>query len=307
MQGWRWTKRYAAQPEILRYLDHVADRFDLRRNIQLNAVTSAVFDEAVERWGVETDRGDRVWRVLVTATVACRRAGAGPPGPQDLRGPSVPHRQVAAQGGGLHRPARRHHRHRLLRDPVHPDHRPAAAHLFVFQRTPNFACPPRTRRRHRVRAAGEGDLRRLPASGPRVAGGLRRGPGADSALAVSRRGAGARVREAWRRGGLGFSAAYTDLLISQEANDTAAEFFRAKIRAIVRDPAVADPLAPDDHPLGTKRLCVDTDYYATFNRENVTLVDIRRAPIQAITPAGVRTGGASTRFDVSSSPPGSTP
>jgi cation diffusion facilitator CzcD-associated flavoprotein CzcO len=101
----------------------------------------------------------------------------------------------------------------------------------------------------------------------------------------------------WQRGGLGFSATYSDILTSQEANDTAAAFFRDKIRAIVRDPAVAAALTPTDYPLGTKRLCVDTDYYATFNRDNVTLIDLRKAPIEAITPRGVRTPEAEYAVD----------
>src|SRR5207249_3286716 len=93
----------------------------------------------------------------------------------------------------------------------------------------------------------------------------------------------------WSRGGLGFSAAYADLLTNQEANDTAAQFFRDKIRGIVRDASIADALCPQDYPLGTKRLCVDTDYYATYNRDNVTLIDLRKTPIEAITPHGLRT------------------
>ena len=103
----------------------------------------------------------------------------------------------------------------------------------------------------------------------------------------------------WRRGGLGFSAAYTDLLVSKEANDTAAEFFREKIRAIVRDPAVADLLCPQDYPLGTKRLCVDTGYYETFNRDNVTLVDVRKTPDRGHHAEGrARPADASTRSTI---------
>jgi cyclohexanone monooxygenase len=101
----------------------------------------------------------------------------------------------------------------------------------------------------------------------------------------------------WARGGLGFTAAFTDLLTSRNANDTAAEFFRGKIRELVRDPAVAAALSPRDYPVGTKRMCVDTDYYATFNRDNVTLVELRTSPIEAITPAGLRTRGAEYALD----------
>ena len=108
----------------------------------------------------------------------------------------------------------------------------------------------------------------------------------DSALAVPAEERQREYEKRWSRGGLGFSAAYTDLLTNKDANDTAAEFFRAKIRDIVRDPAVARALTPQDYPLGTKRLCVDTGYYETFNRDNVTLVDLRKTPIEAITPRG---------------------
>src|SRR5262249_54965595 len=111
----------------------------------------------------------------------------------------------------------------------------------------------------------------------------------ESALAVSAEQRQRDYEQRWTRGGLGFSAAYADLLTNQTANDTAAEFFREKIRAIVRDPAIAEALTPRDYPLGTKRLCVDTDYYVTFNRDNITLVDLRKTPIVAITPKGVRT------------------
>jgi cation diffusion facilitator CzcD-associated flavoprotein CzcO len=118
-----------------------------------------------------------------------------------------------------------------------------------------------------------------------------------SALAVSAEERRREYEKRWSRGGLGFTATYVDLLLNQDANDTAAEFCREKIRAAVRDPKVADLLAPKDYPVGTKRMCVDTGYYETFNRDNVTLVDIHRAPIEAITPDGLRTREAAYRLD----------
>jgi cyclohexanone monooxygenase len=118
-----------------------------------------------------------------------------------------------------------------------------------------------------------------------------------SALAVTPEERQREYEKRWRRGGLGFTATYVDLLTSPEANDTAAEFCRAKIRAIVRDPAVAEALVPRDYPVGTKRMCVDTRYYETFNRPNVTLVDIRRAPIEAIMAEGLRTGERAYALD----------
>jgi cyclohexanone monooxygenase len=165
-----------------------------------------------------------------------------------------------------------------------------AAHVFIFQRTPNYSIPARNApldpEYERQVKAGYADFRRRAREsrvGFVVEGSER------SALAVAPDERQRAYETRWSRGGLGFSAAYADLLTDKAANDTAAEFFRAKIRTIVRDPAVADALCPREYPLGTKRLCVDTDYYATFNRDNVTLIDLRKTPIEAITRTGVRT------------------
>ncbi len=173
-----------------------------------------------------------------------------------------------------------------------------ASHLYVFQRTPNFSMPaqnaPLDPEYERRVKEGYADFRRQ-ARESRV--GFVTERSGDSALAVPAEEREREYEKRWRRGGLGFSAAYTDLLISKEANDTAARFFREKIRAIVRDPAVADLLCPQSYPLGTKRLCVDTGYYDTFNRDNVTLVDVRKTPIEAITPKGVRVDGVEYAVD----------
>ena len=118
-----------------------------------------------------------------------------------------------------------------------------------------------------------------------------------SALAVSPQERLREYEECWRRGGLPFIGAFADLMLSREANDTAAEFVRSKIRAIVRDPAVAEKLLPRDHPFAAKRLCVDTDYFQTFNRNNVTLIDVRASPILEITPTGLRTADAKYSLD----------
>ncbi|HEX9477120.1 MAG TPA: NAD(P)/FAD-dependent oxidoreductase [Methylomirabilota bacterium] len=292
-QEWHWTERYSAQPEILKYANHVADRFDLRRDIQFETrVTAAVFDERTSRWNIETDRGERVSAQFCIMATGCLSEAQVP----DIEGVGSfegrwyhtgrwPHEgvdftglRVAVIGTGSSA---------IQSIPLIAQQ---ATHLFVFQRTPNYSMPaqnapldPEYERRIKAEYA---DFRRQ-ARESRVGFVVDRS--GDSALAVP---AGEREREyekRWSRGGLGFSAAYTDLLTSKDANDTAAEFFRAKIRSIVRDPAVADALCPQDYPLGTKRLCVDTGYYATFNRDNVTLIDVRRTPIAAITPKGVRT------------------
>ncbi len=160
----------------------------------------------------------------------------------------------------------------------------------MFQRTPNYSVPARNApldpEFERQVKANYAEFRRqaresragfvVPVTG-------------QSALSVSAEERQREYERRWQRGGLGFGAAYTDLLTQQEANDTAAEFFRAKIHAIVGDPTVAEALVPTGYPFGTKRVCVDTGYYETFNRDNVTLVDLRGEPIEAITPRGVRT------------------
>jgi cyclohexanone monooxygenase len=300
-QQWRWTERYASQPEILRYAEHVADRFDLRRDIQLDTrVTAAVLDEAAGRWAIRTDRGDRVSARFCIMATGCLSAAQVP----DLEGlerfegrwfhtGNWPHegvdfagQRVAVIGTGSSA---------IQSIPIIARQ---AAQVFVFQRTPNFSVPahnapldPDVERRWKASYAEH----RRAARESRIGFVVERGE--QSALAVAPEERERQYEARWRRGGLGFSATFADLLTSREANDTAAEFCRAKIRAIVRDPAVAEALLPRDYPLGTKRMCVDTGYYDTFNRDNVTLVDVRRAPIEAITARGVRTRDAEYAVD----------
>jgi cyclohexanone monooxygenase len=292
-QEWRWSERYASQPEILQYINHVADRFDLRRDIQCSTrVTSAVFDESANRWTVETDRGDRVSARFCIMATGCLSSAQTPkfPGLESFRGRWYhtghwPHagvdftgQRVGVIGTGSSA---------IQSIPIIAAQ---AAHLYVFQRTPNYSIPahnaPLDRDYERRVKADYADFRRQ-ARESRVGFVMERNDG--SALAVPREEREREYEKRWTRGGLGFSATFGDLLTSREANDTAAEFFRAKIRAIVRDPAVAETLTPRDYPLGTKRLCVDTNYYATFNRDNVTLLDLRKTPIEAVTAQGLRT------------------
>jgi cyclohexanone monooxygenase len=292
-QEWHWTERYASQPEILKYANHVADRFDLRRDIQLDTrVTAAVFDEATNRWAISTDRGDRVSARFCIMATGCLST-AQPPRFEGLEtfagtwyhtghwpheGVDFTGQRVGIIGTGSSA---------IQSIPIIAEQ---AAHLFVFQRTPNFSVPARNapldaeyERRWKANYAEH----RRQARASRIGFVVERND--HSALEVS---ADERRREyeaRWNRGGLGFNATFADLLTSKAANDTAAEFFRAKIRATVRDAAVAETLTPQHYPVGTKRLCVDTNYYQTFNRDNVTLVDIRKSPIEAITPRGLRT------------------
>ncbi len=292
-QEWRWTERYASQPEILKYVNHVADRFDLRRDITLaTRVTAAVFDEATSRWEIRTDGGERVSAWFCIMATGCLSTAQVPKykGFETFKGTwyhtgTWPHEGVDFTGQrvgviGTGSSA-------IQSIPIIAEQ---ATHLYVFQRTPNFSVPARNAPLdpdyERSVKASYAEFRRQ-ARESRVGFVVERDD--RSALEASPDEREREYEARWKRGGLGFSSTFTDLLISKDANDTAADFFRAKIRAIVRDVAVAETLSPRHYPLGTKRLCVDTNYYDTFNRDNVTLIDLKKSPIEAITPDGLRT------------------
>jgi cyclohexanone monooxygenase len=300
-QEWHWSERYAAQPEILAYINHVVDRFDLRRGIQFNTrVIEAVFDEAIGRWSISSDRGERVSAQFCIMATGCLSAAQIPrfPGLETFEGKHYhtghwPHegvdftgRRVAVIGTGSSA---------IQSIPIIAEQ---AAHLFVFQRTPNFAVPahnaPLDPDYERQVKASYADFRRA-ARESRL--GFVVESRAESALAVAEEERQREYEKRWNRGGLGFGSTFADLLSDKAANDTAADFFRAKIRTIIRDPAIAETLTPKDYPIGTKRLCVDTNYYATFNRANVTLIDLRRNPVEAITARGVQTRDAHYSLD----------
>ncbi len=300
-QEWSWSERYPSQPEILDYLNHVADRFDLRRDIDLETrVTAASFDEDAARWTVETERGRYTAQHLVMAT-GCLSQPQVPdyPGLDSFsedwyltaRWPKekvdFSGKRVGVVGTGS------------TGIQLIPEVAREAAHVTVFQRTPNFSVPTRNRPLDREL---ERDLKARYREYRRAAW--------DSAFGIPieapTRGAlevpdEEREREyaaRWEQGGgPPMLFAFKDLLVSREANETIAEFFRAKIRETVADPEVAERLIPRDYPLGAKRLCQDADYYETFNRPNVTLVDVRSDPIEEITPTGIRTRGAVYELD----------
>src|SRR5215471_10143379 len=300
-QEWRWTERYASQPEILRYIDHVANRFDLRRDIRLSTrVTEAVFDEAASRWNIRTDRGDEVSARFVIMATGCLSAPQAPPFPglDSFEGKwyqtsNWPHESVDFRGQRVAVIGTGSSAIQSI-----PLIARQAAHLFVFQRTPNFSVPAHNAA---LDPAYEQAVKANYAEFRRQARESRVGfvvPLNDcSALSLSDEERRQEYEARWRRGGLGFGFSFTDLLTEARANDTAAEFFRNKIRAIVHDPKVAETLAPRDYPIGTKRMCVDTNYYDTFNRDNVTLVNLRETPIEAITPHGLRTSDAEYTLD----------
>ncbi len=175
-----------------------------------------------------------------------------------------------------------------------------AKHLHVFQRTANFSVPavnrpltPEADRRHKERYAYWRDQSRQTPFG--ISG---HPPPTQSALQVSHDERERDYEQKWGTGGnISFLYAYNDLLVNADSNETASEFVRAKIRSIVRDPKAAELLQPRDHPIGTKRLCLDTGYFETFNRDNVTLVDIKSDPIVSVTPTGLRTSTRDFELD----------
>jgi cyclohexanone monooxygenase len=301
-QEWRWSERYAPQPEILRYIDHVAERFDLRRDITLSTrIIEAVFDEAAARWILVTDRGDRVSARFCVMATGCLSV---PQEPEVIEGSGRfkgewfqtsrwPHEGVDFSGKrvgiiGTGSSA-------IQSIPIIAKE---AAHLFVFQRTPNFSVPahnaPLDPDYERSVKADYAEFRRL-ARESRI--GITLARNEEPALAVSPERRTDEYELRWRRGGIGITGAFPDLLIEEGANVTLADFMEAKVRGIVRDPDTASALTRWSYPIGTKRVCVDIDYYATFNRDNVTLVDIRRDPIVAITEEGLETGAGAYGLD----------
>lgn len=300
-QEWNWKERYASQPEILRYINHVADRFELRPEIQLNTrVTAATFDEAKKRWTVQTDKSDQVSAQFCIMAVGCLSTAQIPAykGLDSFQGKWYhtghwPHEGVDFTGQRVGVIGTGSSAIQSI-----PPIAQQAAHLFVFQRTPNFSVPahnvPLDPERVQELKANYNEFRQ--AARQSRAGFVV--PMSDkSALEVAPEERQQAYEARWNRGGLGFAAAFADLSINKQANDTAAEFFHAKIRAIVHDPDVAEALLPRSHALGTKRMCVDTNYYATFNRPNVSLINLKNTPIEEITPQGLRTQDKTYELD----------
>jgi cyclohexanone monooxygenase len=299
---WRWTERYAPQAELLAYLNHVADRFGLRRDIQLQTrVTAARWDEAARRWTVTTDRGDEVSsRYVVMATgVLSVPKDIDIAGGADFTG-STYHtsrwpaedvnftgKRVAVIGTGS------------SGIQVIPEIARQAEHLCVFQRTPNFTVPAHN---HAADPALVEDWRinrdSYRAEARTTALGVRGwNPSEEPALAMPPERRLREYEERWAYGGGALYGACIDLILDKAANDTVAEFVRDKIRGIVTDPSIAEKLAPKNYPIAGKRICVDTGYYATFNRDNVSLVDLTEEPIERITAEGVRTSAREYEVD----------
>jgi cyclohexanone monooxygenase len=301
-QEWNWSERYAPQPEILKYANHVADRFDLRRDIQLDTrVDRAAFDESANAWRVATSEGKTVSAKYVVLATGCLSNARVPDikGLQDFRGKVYhtghwPHEPVDFTGlrvGVIGTGSSA-----IQSVPVIAEQ---ASQLFVFQRTANFSIPARnaalTDEEREAFRAKYPEVRRFAREEAR--NGIYTELPDRGALDDGDNERRAKYEQRWNRGGLTFMSVYNNLAIDKAANDTAADFVRHKIAEIVKDPETARLLQPDNHPIGSKRICIDTDYFFTFNRPNVTLVDIRSNPIQEILPNGVRTGAGDYEVD----------
>jgi cyclohexanone monooxygenase len=303
-QEWQWPERYGTQPEILRYINHVAERFDLLRDVQLNTrIVSALYDGDANTWTLRTDAGEEIrarYCVMAAGNLSTPRVpdfkGLGRFKGKWYHSGLWPHEGVDFSGLRVGVIGTGSSGIQMI-----PIIARQARHLTVFQRTANFSLParnaPMDRERERRHKAEYPARRRAAADTPFAIGGHPKPE--KSALEVADAERNAAYEAKWQEGGsISYLYAYTDLLVNKESNDTASEFVRNKIRSIVKDPRTSELLAPKDHPIGTKRLCLDTGYYETYNRDNVTLVDVRSDPIAEITERGLRTaGGQSFELD----------
>ncbi|MCY3910212.1 MAG: NAD(P)/FAD-dependent oxidoreductase [bacterium] len=291
---WEWTERFPTQPELERYFNHVADRFDLRRDIEFETrVDQARFDDDQNRWLIKTSTGATVSARFLISAAGClsevntpRFEGVDTFKGQQIHtarwpkgGIDVTGKRVGVIGTGS------------TGVQVIPQLAKQAEHLLVFQRTPQFAIPARNRPlddetleelKHNYRERWEFKRSSSTGMGRRPAGG-------SSALEVDGATRTRAFEASWERGGTGFARTFNDVMTNAESNQITSQFVKDKIRDKVAEPAVAESLVAIDYPLGARRLIVEIDYFETYNRPNVTLVDVAANPITEITPQGLRT------------------
>ena len=300
-QDWHWPEKFSPQPDILAYFNHVADRFDLRKDIEFNiSVTAAHFDEDARRWDIETDTGERVSAQFLIMATGCISTANMPDieGMPDYQGNiyhtgNWPHEKVDFTGqriavigtgsSGIQSIP-------LLAQQVD--------HLTVFQRTPHYSVPSRNvPMTDEYEQEWKEQYQERRAAMRYTSGGSMKKANDLSALSVDEEERRTIYEARWKMGGFAYLGAFNDLLTDEAANQTAAEYTREQVRKIVRDPKTAELLAPKTYPIGTKRICVDTGYYETYNRDNVELVDISSAPIERMTPGGLVANGRDFSFD----------
>ncbi len=299
---WRWSERYAPQQELLRYAEHVAERFDLKRDIAFNTrVKAAHWDDAAQLWRAETDQGaaiacrhlilatgclsiptDVTFPGLETFTGAVYRTSRWPHEGVDFSGQRV---GIIGTGSSA-----------IQSIPILAAQ---ASHLTVFQRTPNFSMPAHNGPIPDADfEAWARDPRAYRAASRDTVGGFQNDAHGDQlATETAPEAVRAELERRWAWGGFRLLGAFGDTAIDPAANRIVQDFIAGKIREQVSDPVVADRLTPKDHPFGTKRPCVDTGYYATFNRPNVDLIDLRAEPLTGFTARGIETTQRQYEFD----------
>ncbi|MED4779863.1 NAD(P)/FAD-dependent oxidoreductase [Brevibacillus choshinensis] len=300
-QEWTWSSRYPGQPEILQYLNFVADKFDLRRDIQFKTrVVSAHYDESQTKWRIQTDDGARVWATYFISAVGCLSAANVPKlkGFESFQGEwyhtgNWPHEKVEFTGkrvGVIGTGSSG-----IQSIPVIAEE---AAHLMVFQRTPQYSSPARNHDldEEYVQSAKQ-RFQEIKQAMRESAIGFPIKRSEQSALEVTEEERQQAYESAWQKGGLIFTSTFQDLMVNGEANDTLCEFIRTKIKETVQDEKIAEMLLPSYY-FATKRPVLDTHYFETYNRDNVTLVNVRKEPIIEITPKGLRTEEAEYELDI---------
>jgi cation diffusion facilitator CzcD-associated flavoprotein CzcO len=303
LQEWEWSEHFAAQPETLRYLNYVADKFDLRKDIQFKArVSSATYDEAGQCWEILTENGNRARAKFLITAIGVLSAPQMPniPGLNDYKGEwhhtgLWPHTPVNFKGKRVGVIGTGATAVQLITEIAKE-----VGHLTVFQRTPNFCAPLRNtpidaETQTKIKASYSEIFKRCsetPAAflhdfDPR------------SAFDVSAEERQAFYEKLWAAPGFTkWLGVFRDVLSDLKANETFAEFVRNKMRERVKDPKIAEKLIPRDHPFGTKRVPLESGYYEVYNRDNVVLVDLNETPIERITAKGIKTKAAEYEFDI---------
>ena len=301
-QDWEWTERFATQPEILSYINYVADKHDFRRDIKFETrVIGGDYDEARHIWTLDEADGTQTTTRHVVLATGCLSTARVPdfPGRDSFEGETYhtgawPREGVDFSGKRVAVLGTGSSGIQLI-----PEVAKQAAQLTVFQRTPNFSLPARNQplsgeyvrgwksnypelRRRAREETGSGTIYDFPTQ---------------SALELSPEAREKEYRWRWEKGGTNFMHAFKDLVVDEDANKTAAEFVRARIREAVKDPETAEVLCPTHYPIFTNRICVDSQYFETYNRDNVALVNLRKTPLESIEKKGLRTSDALHEFD----------
>ena len=299
-QETRWKDRYASQPEILAYIERVAERFDLTRDITFETrIETATFEESSHLWIIETDSGETIRCRYFILGVGCLsspirpkfefedefkgdiyQTSLWPKESVDFTGKRV---GIIGTGSSC-----------IQSMPLIAKE---AEHLYVYQRTPNFVVPAQNRKlSDKEVAAIKSDYKGFRAkayAGPNAFLFPRHDQSVFELSVEERR---MRFDEQWEIGGLPFLGAFNDVLLNEKSNKEVADYWRSRIDDVVEDPVIADLLTPGEY-FGCKRLCAGTDYYEAYNRHNVTLVDVSKSGIDCLTPTGLRAEGKDYDLD----------